>query len=240
MGFTLPTFNLAVNLWRNGNAPPAAPDLVTVGNLTPGRRVITPFYLHPAGAQIEANMYLLLPAFTDIRDAKAAGGNDLAEVPAGSGRMYDVAWVDDVAFGFANEHRVAQLAGKGPRPTPFPAGVPAVAVGGAATCATGTLFYRNNWYRTTIPVVLAQFFYRLANPLPIGTNYTLMLAGDAFPVNPNIVQGDCAGPLSNRFAGGGAGTYSFNTIAGFANQIELIATGNAITGPHTFDFFIGP
>ena len=120
MAYTLPTFNLVVNLWHSGHVPPAAPDLVTVGNLTPGRREITPYVLEPGGAALEANMYLLLPAGTDIRDAKGGTGNDLAEVPAGSGRFYTVKFVDDVAFGFANEHRVAQLAGNTGWPVPFP------------------------------------------------------------------------------------------------------------------------
>jgi hypothetical protein len=71
---------------------------------------------------VEGGMWLRLPALTDVRDTKSGGMPDILEVPAGSGRFYTSVWVDDIALGFANEHRFAILAGKSPWPLPFPGG----------------------------------------------------------------------------------------------------------------------
>jgi len=240
MPYVLPTFNVAVNVWHGGNAPPAPPDLVTVGNLTPGRRTLTPYALEPAGAQIAANMHLLLPPATDVRDSKAASGNDLVEVPAGSGRLYDVLFVDDIGFGFANEHRFAQLAGKGPWPVPFPSGVPAIVTIGGGTCATATNFFRNTWYRTNIPAFVVQHWWILANPLPIPTNYTLVLLGAGWNVIPaNVQQGLCAGPNINLLVAAPQGTFNPVSVVGLANEIRLVTTGDPVL-PFTVDFWIGP
>ena len=117
MAFALPSFNLAVNIWHNGgvvNVDP--PDVVTVGNLTPGRRVMLPpqssaqtvsgghaFYYPPP-------MELLLPKGVDIRmPTQTIPDGDVVEVPAGSGRYYGVVGVDDIGKGFLNEHRYAIL-----------------------------------------------------------------------------------------------------------------------------------
>lgn len=54
-------------------------------------------------------MELLLPAGTDVRAPWNAGKPDLVECPAGSGRFYAVAWVDDIGKNFPNEHRIAWL-----------------------------------------------------------------------------------------------------------------------------------
>ena len=119
MGYTLPTFNLTCNIWRPTAPPPAPPAVVSVCNLAYGRRVQISELSNPPAA-----MSLLLPAGTDIRDFWCAGvGGDYVEVPAGSGRFYIVGGVDDVAKGFANEHRVATLnktrsAGNWPAPIP--------------------------------------------------------------------------------------------------------------------------
>jgi hypothetical protein len=60
-----------------------------------------------AGVPIVA-MSLLLPALTDVRATQGVGGvPDTVEVPAGSGRWYGVAGVDDIGKGYANEHRTA-------------------------------------------------------------------------------------------------------------------------------------
>ena len=72
-------------------------------------------------------MWLLLPAGTDIRDSTnysfTVDKTDMVEVPAASGRIYVVEWVDDVGKGFPNEFRVAAIAkasGWGLWPSPIP------------------------------------------------------------------------------------------------------------------------
>lgn len=54
-------------------------------------------------------MYLLLPRNSDIRGQNSLGGPDTIVVPTASNRRYNVLWVDDVAKGFGNEHRIAVL-----------------------------------------------------------------------------------------------------------------------------------
>jgi hypothetical protein len=68
-------------------------------------------------------MWLLLPRGTDVRSNVNAPLPDVAEVPAGSKRFYDVVAVDDVSKGFPSEYRVARLeqsqpAGAWPAPMP--------------------------------------------------------------------------------------------------------------------------
>jgi hypothetical protein len=94
--------------------------LSTHGNLSPGRRVLQ--HLSEYGEDGPANiaMQLLLPAGTDIRGPASSTGADSVEVPSGSGRWYGVFFVDDIAKGFSNEHRLALLAQYVPQPTPLP------------------------------------------------------------------------------------------------------------------------
>jgi len=57
-------------------------------------------------------MLLLVLATEDIRmynPTRAITGGDWIEVPAGSGRYYEVQSVDQIARDFANEHRAAIL-----------------------------------------------------------------------------------------------------------------------------------
>lgn len=107
MGFFLPTFNLTCNIWRSAAGPPAPPAVVSECNLAMGRRT-----QDAAGTSSDENRpfhwwWLLLPKNTDIRDYSTASGDDLVEVPAGTGRFYRVNTVDDAGKGFLNEHRVA-------------------------------------------------------------------------------------------------------------------------------------
>jgi hypothetical protein len=100
MAFTLPTFNVSVEIYTFASY--VAPRLTVMANMSPGRRIMlegpTPL------------MMLLLPALTDIRDGVSAGlVPDFVVAPAGSGRWYDVSWFDDVAKGFANEYRIAWI-----------------------------------------------------------------------------------------------------------------------------------
>jgi len=113
MPFVIPTFNLAVSIWRTGWAANnyATPDVTTMGNLSPGKRTMvgrqgTTINTPPAVVFME----LLLPKLTDIRQAITTNNTeDLVEVPAGSKRFYLVQYVDDIGKGFANEHRIAWI-----------------------------------------------------------------------------------------------------------------------------------
>jgi len=118
MSFSLPEFNLPVNVWTYPVLPPAAPTVMAMGNLAWGRRIM------PATGGTElygmVAITLLLPAGTDIRGQAQSGHPDRAEVPAGSGRFYTVQYVDDVGKGFANEHRAALLTPIAAWPIPYP------------------------------------------------------------------------------------------------------------------------
>lgn len=119
--YTIPTFNLNVNIWRVGNDVQAnAPDVTSVGCLVNGRSGGFPIpainFGTAASMLTEATklgqfMSLLLPKLTDVRGTQGGAGNlgDAVEVPAGSGRFYLAQWVDDVGKGFQNEHREAML-----------------------------------------------------------------------------------------------------------------------------------
>lgn len=124
MSFTLPTFNVDVNVW-SGGFPGGAPRASFRGNLAFGRRIqlaqgIPGDYTGPA-----MSMTLLLPVGTDVRDSLQVGGADGVEAPAGSGRWYLVTTVDDIGKGFPNEHRAAVLVKSlGPGGLPWPTPIP--------------------------------------------------------------------------------------------------------------------
>lgn len=120
MAFRLPNFNLRCNIrpttshvWPPGTVPTGANRLTNqLCALVAGERSSA------AAVQISATstyptsigMFLLLPALTDIRGIQDSTFNvDAVECPAGTGRWYQVAWVDDVAKGYANEHRMALM-----------------------------------------------------------------------------------------------------------------------------------
>lgn len=234
MPFVVPTFNLPINVWHNGAVPPAAPDLVTVANLTPGRRAITPFVGSAGGATNPANMYLLLPIGTDIRDSKAATGDDLVEVPAGTGRFYTVRFVDDVGAGFANEHRLAQIEGIAPWPVPFPANTVPLPVVGGPSCELGTPILLNVNY-SIVAAVPDDWWMFISNPMPVlGSQFTVIVsglgtAGSVFAVP----QGICPslGPTIPAIVVAVDGTYIFNTNPAVANRIYGRVTHTFGGGP---------
>lgn len=110
MAFIVPAFPLAVNVWHGGGAfTYLAPDVATMGNLTPGRRSM--LAVTPTSTSIQViEMELLLPKLTDVRcNYNLVGSTDTIEVPAGSNRFYRVGAVDDIGKGFANEHRIVWM-----------------------------------------------------------------------------------------------------------------------------------
>jgi hypothetical protein len=123
MSFVVPAMPLLCNIWRAAAIPPAGlPDVTSQCNLAWGRRVNVP---STGGTTLVGvplmTMQLLLPAGTDIRGDPGVTNADVVEVPAGSGRYYTVAFVDDLGKGFANEHRGAILVqdkATWPHPTP--------------------------------------------------------------------------------------------------------------------------
>lgn len=119
--YRLPDFNLTCNIYTAENFS-VAPRLTSTCNLAWGRRV----NVASTGGTftlgvIAVTMTLLLPSGTDIRGPQCATIPDGVEVPAGSGRIYRVAFCDDIGKGFANEHRAATLVQvDGPWPVPMP------------------------------------------------------------------------------------------------------------------------
>jgi len=119
--FRTPSFPLTCGIWRNGHLHSNAPDVLSECSLTPGLLGSTAISLGVSQGQGDFGaMWLLLPPCTDIRDRAAPGGRDSCEVPIGSGRFYDVAWVDDIGLGYPNEHRFASVIKTVDWPVPFP------------------------------------------------------------------------------------------------------------------------
>lgn len=109
MAYVVPAMPTAVNIWTNGVSVLLPPRVITVCQLR----------FNPA---LTAQNYvsLLLPAGTDVRGNYHSSGSDTVEVPAGSGRFYEVEWMDDTALGFTNVHRQAVCVWKAPFITPTP------------------------------------------------------------------------------------------------------------------------
>lgn len=106
MSYNLPTFNLTANIWRFANYPADPPTLTSLANLVFGGRT------NPVGgSDVIANVFVLLPKDTDIRDSYCLSTTegDIVELPAGTGRIYITLYVDDSGKGFSNEHRIAIL-----------------------------------------------------------------------------------------------------------------------------------
>lgn len=112
MSFSIPAFNLDVNIYdfHTTPMPPVALRGTCLGNLATGRvsRVVEwEARTNASPRSLAMSSCLLVPKLTDIRDAACAGGEgDLLEVPAGSGRIYWVTYVEDIGKGFDNEHRM--------------------------------------------------------------------------------------------------------------------------------------
>jgi hypothetical protein len=112
--FAMPNFNLDAAVWHNpGSYPPdyPPPDLTLKCNLANGRvsHILNVQQRTPTAQVLIAGSSALFPANSDIRDAACFSNPDVVEIPHGSGRFYWVAYCDDIAKGFANEHRWAVL-----------------------------------------------------------------------------------------------------------------------------------
>lgn len=116
--YVIPVFNVNVAFWRFGTSIANPPDVLALGNLSPGK--IVSGDKGSDASPIGQSMWLRLPKGTDAQDLKNGVGPDTCECPYTSGRFYVVEIVDDIGGGFANEHRFAVLGGVGTWPTPFP------------------------------------------------------------------------------------------------------------------------
>src|ERR1700676_857108 len=122
VNYRLPTFNRTCNVWFNqgGTNPPVGPpDAVFICQLQLGRKLAVTESVIPCA------MWMLLPSLTNIHPVSLVAGflnGDEVEVPANSGRFYQVQAVDDVALGFPNEHRFALLTQTPLWPNPIPGG----------------------------------------------------------------------------------------------------------------------
>jgi hypothetical protein len=226
MAYSLPTFNLTCNIWRNGNPTTNPPDVVSPCNLAIGRRVgvllayTSTLTTEPGGA------WLLLPPATDIRDAKAPAGADTVEVGAGSGRFYSVVWVEDIGGGFPNEHRFAEVVGLGPWPVPFPRPAvvapppPAPAVASGTFSTTGTTFTLS-YTAPAGPLWMA--WYQTSKTSVAGATATSALSGALTDYGPG--SGPSFGSIvtalrySKWTSAGGPDTITFN----FAHGTCLLA-----------------
>ncbi len=149
MSYTLPFFPLGTQIYTAGGGPPAAPRLTLNTQLVAGHRRSLPPLLAALATVVHGHMWLLLPPFTDIRGANSAGGADIVQCPSNSGRLYSVVYVDDIAKGFTNEHRMALLDQIPPYALDGPPAAPVVSAvapthgptaGGTPVVITGTGF----------------------------------------------------------------------------------------------------
>jgi len=110
MAFSVPTFNLTCGIWTCVLPTTLTFRLSSPCNLAMGRRITWQWGEAESGAGAAGfGPALLLPALTDVRSRTQGVDNDVIEVPEGSGRWYVVAGWDDVAKGFDNEYRLANL-----------------------------------------------------------------------------------------------------------------------------------
>jgi len=109
MAFVIPTFPLLCDIGL-GQGPGGTPRLIDVPCQlrAPGAQWMG--VIQPTASTFIA-MAVLFPAGTDVRDNFCAPINtaEFIEIPKGTGRIYRVGLVDDIAKGFANEHRFAVL-----------------------------------------------------------------------------------------------------------------------------------
>jgi hypothetical protein len=117
--FRLPSFNLTCDIFDHALPPPNAPRIA--GQIcqlrAPGKQTV--LQVQYFGVYLPC-WELLLPAQVDIRDLFTSTSFDFVTVPAGTARLYQVEWVDDVARGFSNEYRIAYVYKVANWPHPIP------------------------------------------------------------------------------------------------------------------------
>lgn len=119
MSFRVPQMPTLANIWHAPNEPPDPPDdqyfcqLRAPGEQQAGLFIITP-------GNLSATWQALFVKETDVRDINGGLRGDFIEIPLGTGRMYEVVYVDDVAKGFPNEYRMAAVRKITPWPIPIP------------------------------------------------------------------------------------------------------------------------
>jgi hypothetical protein len=109
MAFRLPEFNIECEIYRGPWLTKTLASAHQPCNLAYGKRIAVTSSDTFFQDQYSVLMQLLLPPLVDIRDLSCAAVSDVVEVPAGSGRWYQVCNVDDIGKGFDNEHRCALL-----------------------------------------------------------------------------------------------------------------------------------
>lgn len=121
MPFAAPNFPLAVNIWRSaaGFPPVGAPSVVTTAVL------FSPHVgnLFAFSGKTSSALLVGFPKLTDVRGNAGNGLPDSIELPAGTGRFYQVIMVEDSGKGYLNEYRYARVnqglvAGSWVYPTP--------------------------------------------------------------------------------------------------------------------------
>jgi len=102
MAFTVPVFNITVNIWHAGNAPPDPPDLSPLAQLyIPSRGLLD---IQPGEDELwQPPIYLRVAVGTDLRH------QDIVEAAAGDGWFYRTRWVERMHRGFPNEYFVGIL-----------------------------------------------------------------------------------------------------------------------------------
>jgi hypothetical protein len=109
----LPVSNTTCDIYRNGNAPPSAPDVAAV------KSYLAPDFVTSHTAAITGTTVgrwthtLLVPTGTDVRDAYnpgqlgvdgfAAGGNDWVYVPDRNGTKFAVLYVERLGRGMSQD-----------------------------------------------------------------------------------------------------------------------------------------
>lgn len=120
--YSQPVYNITVNLWRFGTPTSDPPDDTPIANFAWGKRVNFHDGATYPTQDWTPTMTLLVPTGENIRgDVNTDGEPDTAEIPAGSGRFYEVLYVDFIGCGFPNEHLgavVRMVRGMGPPPPP--------------------------------------------------------------------------------------------------------------------------
>lgn len=115
MPYSIPTFPIQCDVYDGPWGSHAVRISGLSCNLAMGKRVyannvLADFTVIGTPYAFGLSPVLLVPALSDLRSHMQGVPPDLVQVPAGSGRWYEVRDVEDVGKGFPNEYRAALLA----------------------------------------------------------------------------------------------------------------------------------